>query len=107
VFVASHHIHVLRAIEFDYQQFFRRTEIRKEWSNRKLPSKFDAEQSSAFEAIPNFLFCISLCTSEVARSISAQVVVSHDRPLASANVSDQAAELGIWTLTRAGSAASA
>jgi len=93
---------MLRTVEFDYQQFFRRAEIRKEWSNRKLPSKFDAVQSSAFEAIPYFLFGISLCTSKVASSISAEVVVCHDCFLAR----NQAAELGIWTLTRAGSAAS-
>jgi hypothetical protein len=68
---------MLRTIELDYQRFFRRTEIREEWTDRKLPSKFDAMQSLAFEAIPYFLFGVSLCTSKVARSISTQVVVSH------------------------------
>jgi hypothetical protein len=93
---------MLRTIELDYQQLFRRTEIRKEWPDRKLPSKFDSVQSSAFETIPYFLLGISLCTSKVARSISAQVIVSHgvsQLPLTEP-------ELGIWTLTRAGSAAS-
>jgi hypothetical protein len=51
---------VLRAIEFNHQQFLRSAEIREEWSDRKLPSKFDAMQSSAFEAIPQFLLGISL-----------------------------------------------
>jgi hypothetical protein len=93
---------MLRTIKLDYQRFIRRTEIRKKWSDRKLPSKFDAMQSSAFEAIPYFLFGISLCTSKVARSISAQVVVGHGVP----QLPLTEPELGILTLTRTGSAAS-
>ena len=51
---------MLRAIELDYQQFFRGAEIREEWSDRKLPSKLYAVQLSAFEAISQFLFGLSL-----------------------------------------------
>jgi hypothetical protein len=43
---------VLRAIEFDYQKFFRCTEIREERPNRKLPFKSDAMELSASETTP-------------------------------------------------------
>jgi hypothetical protein len=61
---------VLRTVEFYHQQILRRTKIREEWSDRKLPSKFDAVQFRASEAIPQLLLGCGLRSSKLSRSVA-------------------------------------
>jgi hypothetical protein len=76
--IVVRHLHVLRAVKFNDQQFLGCAEISEVRTDRKLPAEFYAVYLSASETIPEFPLRFRPIASELSRPVSAKIVVSHD-----------------------------